>query len=234
MTFRAPISGYAATNSAGRIAKYLATSLAIEKVVRQPRVIRSCLPTSTTSSSLVGLLSRSTMLPASRAAWVPRVHGDGDVGLGEGRRVVGAVAGHRHQLALRLLGADQVQLHLRAGLGEEVVDAGLGGDGRGGERVVAGDHHRAQAHRAQAREALGQAALDHVLEADDAEHAAAVGHGERRAARPGDLARGLRDRPAARCRRATSPTSRSRRWRPCGSGGRRGRTRSCGSRPRTG
>ena len=56
---------------AGRIAKYFATSLAIEKVVSAPRVMSSCLPTSTISMSFVGLESRSTMLPASRAAWVP-------------------------------------------------------------------------------------------------------------------------------------------------------------------
>ena len=53
------------------MAKYFATSLAIEKVVSAPRVISSCLPISTISMSLVGSLSRSTMLPASRAAWVP-------------------------------------------------------------------------------------------------------------------------------------------------------------------
>src|SRR5436305_1870633 len=53
------------------IAKYLATSLAMLKVVSAPRVIRSCLPTSTTSISLVGLESRSTMLAASLAACVP-------------------------------------------------------------------------------------------------------------------------------------------------------------------
>jgi hypothetical protein len=40
-------------------------------VVSAPRVIRSCLPISTTSISLVGSESRSTMLPASRAACVP-------------------------------------------------------------------------------------------------------------------------------------------------------------------
>ena len=59
------------TNIAGMIAKYFETSLAIEKVVSEPRVISSCLPVSTISSSLVGLLSRSTMLPASLAACVP-------------------------------------------------------------------------------------------------------------------------------------------------------------------
>ncbi len=53
------------------MAKYLATSLAIENVVSEPRVISSCLPTSTISISFVGLLSRSTMLPASLAACVP-------------------------------------------------------------------------------------------------------------------------------------------------------------------
>ena len=58
-------------NSAGMIAKYLATSLAIEKVVSEPRVISNCLPMPTISISLVGSESRSTMLPASRAAWVP-------------------------------------------------------------------------------------------------------------------------------------------------------------------
>ena len=53
------------------MAKYFATSLAMENVVSEPRVISSCLPISTISMSLVGLESRSTMLPASRAACVP-------------------------------------------------------------------------------------------------------------------------------------------------------------------
>src|SRR5439155_671776 len=58
-------------NIAGMIAKYFATSLAIENVVNTPRVISICLPISTTSRSLVGFESRSTMLPASLAACVP-------------------------------------------------------------------------------------------------------------------------------------------------------------------
>src|SRR5450756_2421822 len=53
------------------MAKYLATSLAMLNVVREPRVINICLPVSTISISLVGLESRSTMLPASLAACVP-------------------------------------------------------------------------------------------------------------------------------------------------------------------
>ena len=63
--------GYTAANIAGMIAKYFATSLAMEKVVSAPRVISSCLPISTISISFVGSESRSTMLPASLAADVP-------------------------------------------------------------------------------------------------------------------------------------------------------------------
>src|SRR5437016_13344291 len=71
MTLSTPRAGYVLAKAAGMIAKYLAMSLAMLKVVRAPRVISICLPVSTTSSSLVGLESRSTMLPASLAAWVP-------------------------------------------------------------------------------------------------------------------------------------------------------------------
>ena len=69
--FSAFSTGKSPANIAGMMAKYLATSLAMEKVVSAPRVIRSCLPISTISISLVGLESRSTMLPASFAACVP-------------------------------------------------------------------------------------------------------------------------------------------------------------------
>ncbi len=110
------------------------------------------------------------------------VHGDAYVGLGQRGRVVGAVAGHGDELALGLLALDQVHLVLGLGLGEEVVDAGLAGDGGGGEGVVAGDHDGADAHGAELVEALLHAALDDVLEVDDAEGAAVLGDDERRAA----------------------------------------------------
>ncbi len=71
ITLSAASCGYVVTKAAGMIAKYLATSLAMLKVVSDPRVISICLPVSTTSISFVGLLSRSTMLPASFAACVP-------------------------------------------------------------------------------------------------------------------------------------------------------------------
>ena len=71
MMSRGRIWGKVATMMAGRMAKYLAMSLATENVVSEPRVSSICLPTSTTSMSLPGLESRSTMFPASLAAWVP-------------------------------------------------------------------------------------------------------------------------------------------------------------------
>ena len=114
------------------------------------------------------------------------VHGHADVGLRERGRVVGAVAGHRDQPAVGLLGADQLHLGLRRGLGEEVVDAGLLGDLGRRQPVVAGDHDRADAHPAQPLEALAHALLDDVLELDHAEHLRVAGDGERRRALAGD------------------------------------------------
>src|SRR5674536_136318 len=47
--------GNATMNIAGMMAKYLATSLAMLNVVSAPRVMRSCLPISTISMSLVAV-----------------------------------------------------------------------------------------------------------------------------------------------------------------------------------
>ncbi len=114
------------------------------------------------------------------------LHRHPDVGLSQRRRIVGAVAAHGDEPALGLLLADQPQLVLGGRLGEEVVDAGFRGDRRGGDRVVAGDHHRADAHAAQVGEALLHAGLDHVLQVDDAHQGAVLRHRQRRAARAGD------------------------------------------------
>ena len=138
-------------NSAGMMAKYFATSLAIENVVSAPRVISSCLPISTISMSFVGFESRSTMLPASLAACVPGVHGDADVGLGERRRVVRAVAGHRDELAALLLLLMSASFVSGVASARKSSTPASCGDRRRGERVVAGDHDGADAHRRAAR-----------------------------------------------------------------------------------
>ena len=110
------------------------------------------------------------------------VHGHADVRLGERRGVVGAVAGHRDELAAGLLPLDEGHLVLGGGLGEEVVDARLLGDRLGGQRVVARDHDGLDAHAAQFVEPLPHALLDDVLEVDDAQHAGALGRPRRRRA----------------------------------------------------
>ena len=109
---------------AGRIAKYLATSLAIENVVSAPRVISSCLPTSTISMSFVGLESGSSSLARLARRLGAGVHGHADVGLSQGGGVVRFVfrSWPRARPVLLLL-LDQVELGLGGGLGEEVVDA---------------------------------------------------------------------------------------------------------------
>ena len=58
------------------------------------------------------------------------LHRDADVGLRQRRRVVGAVAAHGDQPALRLLVADVAQLVLGRCLGDEIVDAGFRRDRR--------------------------------------------------------------------------------------------------------
>ena len=137
------------------IAKYLATSLAIENVVSAPRVISICLPISTISMSLVGFESRSTMLPASLAACVPVFIATATSACASAGAslVPSPVMATRRPCGLML--ADQLELRLGRRLGEKVIDAGLGGDRRRGEPIVAGDHDGLDAHAPQlARSAL--------------------------------------------------------------------------------
>ena len=156
-------------NMAGMMAKYFATSLAIEKVVSAPRVISSCLPISTISINLVGFESRSTMLPASFAACVPGIHRHANVSLGQGRRVVGAIARHRDQLAPRLLFLNEGHLVFRRRLREKVINTGFARNRRRSQRVVAGDHDRLDAHLPHLIETLDHAALHDVFQVNNAE-----------------------------------------------------------------
>ena len=82
------------------------------------------------------------------------VHRDGHVGLSERGGVVGAVAGHSNHVALGLILANRLELGFGRRLGDEVVHARLGRDGRCGKRIVARDHNRLDAHGAQVGEIL--------------------------------------------------------------------------------
>ncbi len=112
------------------------------------------------------------------------VHHDGHVGLRQRGRIVGAVAGHRDELALCLDVANQLELCFGRHFREEVINTGLRGDRGRRELVVAGDHDRLDAHPAQFREAFLDMGLDDVLELDHAENMPAFGDHERRRAAP--------------------------------------------------
>ncbi len=117
-------------NIAGMMAKYLATSLAIENVVSDPRVIKQLLADLDDFDELGRVRVEVDHVPGLFGRLRPGVHRDADVGLRQGRCVVRAVAGHRHEPAAGLLAANQGHLVLGGGLGQEVVYSGFFGDRR--------------------------------------------------------------------------------------------------------
>ena len=145
------------------MAKYLATSFEMLKVVSEPRVINSCLPISTISISLVGLLSRSIMLAASRAGWVPVFMATATSACARAGASFGAVPGHRYQPTTGLVLADQRKLGFRSGLRQEVIYPGFRGNRCGGQGIIAGDHDGLDPHVAQVGKALFDAAFDDIF-----------------------------------------------------------------------
>ena len=114
MMLSGAIAGNVAISIAGMMAKYFATSLAMLKVVSEPRVISICFPISTMSMQL-----RRVAVEVDHVAGFARglragVHRHADVGLRERRRVVRAVAGHGDQMAVGLFLANAFQLLLPA------------------------------------------------------------------------------------------------------------------------
>jgi len=100
------------------------------------------------------------------------------------------------------------------------------------ERVVAGDHHGADAHGAELLEPFLDAPLDDVLEQDGAEDALVLGHDERRA--PSFEIRSTTAATSSGRRRPARPPTPSRSPRRlCGCAGRPDRRRSCASAPKT-
>ena len=124
-------AGNTPANMAGMMAKYLATSLAIENVVSDAAGDEQLLADLDDLDELRRVGVEVDHVPGLLGRLRAGVHGHADVGLRERRRVVGAVAGHRDEVARpacsRLM---QRHLVLGRGLGQEVVDAGLVGDGR--------------------------------------------------------------------------------------------------------
>src|SRR3954452_7576694 len=107
------------------MAKYLATSLAMENVVSAPRVIRSCLPISTTLDQLSRIGIEIHHVAGLARGLGAALHSDPDIRLRQCGRVVGAVAAHGDQPAVGLFAANIAQLVFGRGLRDEIVDARL-------------------------------------------------------------------------------------------------------------
>ena len=162
------------------IAKYLATSFAIENVVSAPRVISNCLPMATTSISLVGLLSRSTMLPASFAAMVPvfMARPTSACASAGASLVPSPVIATSRPSACSFLMYSSLSFGVAcARKSSTPASAAMAAAVSGLSPVIMTD---ADAHRAQLRDALLHAAFDDVLQVNDAEQRA--GHRRRPAA----------------------------------------------------
>jgi hypothetical protein len=99
-------------------------------------------------------------------------HGEVEVGLGEGGRVVDAVADHRDGLALGLQALDDVDLVGGQDLGDDLVDAGLGCYHAGRRLVGSGQQYRRQAEPAEAGDGLCAGVFDRVRDDEDRSHLA--------------------------------------------------------------
>ena len=117
------------------------------------------------------------------------VHRYRDICLRQRRSIIGAVAGHRHQTAFRLILTNQCQLGLRCRFGEKIIDARFRSNGGGSQTVIAGNHHRFNAHFAQLGEALFNTAFDDIFQRNNAQHTRTFHHHQRR----GSLTRNLID-----------------------------------------
>ena len=115
------------------------------------------------------------------------IHGDANICLREGGRVVGAVAGHGDEAAFGLFAFDEGHLVFGLCFGEKIVDTGLTRNSSGSQRIVAGDHHGANAHSTEMIEAFAHAAFDDVRKCDHTEDAAILRDEKRRATRAGDF-----------------------------------------------
>ena len=96
-------AGNTPANIAGMMAKYLATSLAIENVVSEPAGDQQLLADLDDLDELRRVRVEVDHVPGLLGGLGAGVHGHADVGLGQRRGVVGAVAGHGDEVAAGLL-----------------------------------------------------------------------------------------------------------------------------------
>jgi hypothetical protein len=97
----------------------------------------------------------------------PRAHRDAEVGTGERRCVVDAVADHRDRVTLGLQLLDDGVLAVGQHAGDDPLDAELGGDGLRRALLVTGQQDGAQSERMERGDRLARRRLDRVGQRDD-------------------------------------------------------------------
>ena len=108
------------------MAKYLATSFAIEKVVKRAARDQQLFADLDNLNELGGIGVEIDHVPGFFGGLRAGVHGHADVGLRQSRRVVRSIAGHGDELSLLLLALDECHLVFGLGFREKIVDSGLG------------------------------------------------------------------------------------------------------------
>ena len=172
---------------------------AIWKRMKRSRLSYTARP-SPTAFTIVPKLSSVRIMTAAclRDLRAGDAHGDADVGLLERRRVVHAVAGHGHDVALLAQDVHEVDLVLGRDAGEDAdavdlahrllvaqgaevgaghgaaLDAQLAGDRLGGDGVVAGDHADLDAGRMGGRDGVLRGRPRRIDDAHDGEERQAV------------------------------------------------------------
>ena len=95
-------------------------------------------------------------------------HGDADLRLRQGRRIVDPVAGHCDDPALLLKAPDHRGLLIRKHFGGDVVEAELATHSLGGGPAVAGKHDRAHPVATQRHQRADGALLDRIGDGKEA------------------------------------------------------------------
>ena len=117
-----------------------------------------------------------------------RTDGNADIGAGQGRCVVDAVA-HHNDLPFLLQLADHAFLSVGKDACNHLIHAGLCADGSGGAFIIAGEHHHMDAHIPHFGNGLGAVLLNGVRHSNDAAELAVPGKKQRGFALLGELFR---------------------------------------------
>ena len=91
------------------------------------------------------------------------MHGNSDISLSQGRGIIRAVTGHGNQLPSGLIFPDQLEFSFRSCLRQKIVYTGFGGNSRGSQGIISGDHNGFDPHLAQLGKPFFYPAFDNIF-----------------------------------------------------------------------